>query len=220
VRMPSPEHFPGVLWGRRRQLGTRPVTTGPAPARGGRSPATTALSSTTTSSATNTARRLTRSVFAVLVGDCHFNHHLVALSRAQKQCRPGVATHEHAAHRARVLAVRALLLALAGLAAACLAGRRSAARGVSLALSLLAAGYALARRHYPAVRSATVAAATVGAERAAKRYRRVQHSSCDPKGVRQDHSRQALQQVTNRRRGTLVSLVNECSIRPATRRRK
>jgi hypothetical protein len=79
--------------------------------------------------------------------------------RVRAACPVVVATALHAAQRARVPAVRTLLLAVAGLAVACLAGRRHAARGVALAVSLLVTGYALARRHYPAARARVASAA-------------------------------------------------------------
>jgi hypothetical protein len=56
------------------------------------------------------------------------------LARRWDTARPAVvATARHAAHPARVLAVRALLLALAGLAVACLTGHRYASRGAARA---------------------------------------------------------------------------------------
>jgi hypothetical protein len=115
---------------------------------------------TRTANRNTAARSLTRDVVAELVGDRHVDGALLALSRRWDAARPVVvATARDATLRARVLAVRALLLALAGLAVACLAGRRYASRGAALSLSLLAAGYALARRHYPAARSRVASAA-------------------------------------------------------------
>jgi hypothetical protein len=116
---------------------------------------------TRTANRNTAARSLTRSVVAELVGDRHVDAALLALSRRWDAARPVVvATAQHAAQRARVLA-------LAGLAVALLAGRCSASRGASLAVSAAVALYALCCRNYPAARSATVTTATVGVERAA-----------------------------------------------------
>jgi hypothetical protein len=119
---------------------------------------------TRTANRNTAARSLLHSAVAELVGDRHVDGALLALSRRWDAAR-SVATA--AARRARVLALHALLLALAGRAVACRSGHRHAARGLSLALSLLSGGYALVRRHYPAARSAALTAATVGGERAA-----------------------------------------------------
>jgi hypothetical protein len=92
------------------------------------------------------------------IGGRHVDAALLALSRRWDAARPVVLA---AARRTRTLAGQAALLALAGLAVACLAGRRYAARGAALVVSLLSSGYALARRHYPAARSRVASAATL-----------------------------------------------------------
>jgi hypothetical protein len=143
---------------------------------------------TTTTRAANrntAAHSLTRSVVAELLGDRHVDADLLALSRRWDAARPVVvATALHAAQRARVLAVGALLLALAGLAAACLFGRRYASRGVSLALSLLATGSALARRHYPAARARVASAAATLATATNTAAAAVRDGSSRPPGQR------------------------------------
>jgi hypothetical protein len=105
---------------------------------------------TTTRNRNVACRSLARSVVAELVGDRHADAACEALAW---ECR-------RVGRRAAVLALHATLFTLAALAVACRAALACGHAGTLAALSLC-------RRHYPAVRSAAVAAATLAAKRAA-----------------------------------------------------